>query len=260
VNHVAAYFPDTKGRKLFYQYWEESSKAYDKAIILLHGIGYHSGSYPYLIPALMEVRYKVYAFDFPGFGKSPGKRGDEGEFIEFLDAIETFRRLIVKAEGAREILLLGHSLGAVAALAYLNRYAGHNYRTVAVSPLFSHVPETFELSAFSGEDTWKERLEKDPLFVTKISARLAGAIMAAADDVVKFPPKETKAAFFCGESDPLMPFEELLKTVEGMTMKAKTVKTFPRMQHDLFCGQRRDQVFDSIRLWYSETEYEYKAH
>ena len=73
MNHLSSFFPDPKGARLHYQYWEDSSKGYDRVGLVLHGLGYHSGSYPELVPAFVSARYKVIAPDFAGFGASPGR-------------------------------------------------------------------------------------------------------------------------------------------------------------------------------------------
>ena len=100
MNHLSSFFPDPKGARLHYQYWEDSSKGYDKVALLLHGLGYHSGSYPALVPAFVGARYKVVAPDFAGFGASPGERGAGGT-LAMADAIETLCRRIEAAEGTQ---------------------------------------------------------------------------------------------------------------------------------------------------------------
>lgn len=44
-------------------------------VVLVHGLGEHSGRYGKLISMLNEAGFAVYTFDWPGHGKSPGRGG-----------------------------------------------------------------------------------------------------------------------------------------------------------------------------------------
>lgn len=139
MNHLSAFFPDPKGARLHYQYWEESSKGYDRIALVLHGLGCHSGSYPNLLPPFLAARYKVVAPDFAGFGESPGERGSGG-VLAMADAIEALYRRIEATEGGREIAIVSHSIGAIAALLFIKRYPARRVRLVAIAPTLYGVP------------------------------------------------------------------------------------------------------------------------
>ena len=238
---MSSFFPDPKGTRLHYQYWEDSSKGYERVALILHGLGYHSGSYPMLVPTLVAGRYKVYALDFAGFGASPGDRG-AGGVLAMADAIETLIRRIEALEGAREMNILAHSLGAIAAL------------------LFG-VPVEATPDALSDDEDVRKRLAADRLFASSIPNALAADLDATAKALLADTSflEGRKAAFFVGESDPLVPFERLREIVEALPLKERRFASFPREKHDPLGGKRGGQTMEAVTAWFSETRFEHKA-
>jgi alpha-beta hydrolase superfamily lysophospholipase len=259
VNHLSAFFPDPKGARLHYQYWEDSSKGYDRIALVLHGLGCHSGSYPNLLPSFLAARYKIVALDFAGFGKSPGERGSGG-VLAMADAIEALCRRIEATEGGREIEIVAHSMGAVAALLFLKRYPARRVRLVALSPLLYGVPVDATAEALAADETQRKRLEADPLFAASIPNALASDIDAAAKEILADPSflEGRKAAFFAGEDDQIVPFETLKKTVDTLPLKDGRFGSFPRERHEILGGARGDKAIADILAWLDETRFEYR--
>jgi len=257
VNHIAAYYNGARGDKLRFQYWEESSKAYKRIAIIVHGLGYHSGLYPYLVKALLQDGYKVYAPDLVCFGESPGEKGKGVSTDNYADDLETFRRFIHEREGMREIVFIAHSLGASILAHYSLRYPQVAFRSVLASPILDKASESLSASIFSRENSWIERLEKDPLFVKGISADLASKTCVFGQAPVNAFASR-RFLLLAGESDPFAPFDALKAHFECLEAKDKQFKSFPRMLHDCFTDPRGDQVFDAIIKWLSETQFEYK--
>ncbi|HTX72393.1 MAG TPA: alpha/beta hydrolase [Rectinemataceae bacterium] len=260
MNHLSSFFPDPKGTRLHYQYWESTSKGYDKVALILHGLGYHSGAYPSLVPALVAERFKVYALDFAGFGGSPGQRG-AGGVLAMADAVESLCRRIESVEGAREIDIIAHSMGAVAALLFLKRYPARRTRIAAVAPLLFGVPVDASPETLLEDEGAQHRLQSDERFAPSIPNALASDLDATAKSLLADPSflEGRKAAFFVGESDPLVPFEQLKETVEALPLKNLKFVSFPRERHDPFGGKRGDQAVKAMVAWFDETKFEYRA-
>jgi alpha-beta hydrolase superfamily lysophospholipase len=259
VNHLSSFFPDPKGSRLHYQYWEDSSKGYDRVALLLHGLGYHSGAYPALVPAFVGSRYKVVAPDFAGFGASPGDRGAGGS-IAMADAIEALCRRIEAAEGAREIEIIAHSMGAVAALLFLKRYPARRVRLAIVSPLLFGIPVEATPEALAEDESQRKRISEDPRYAAAIPNTLAADIDKAAKEMLADPSflEGRKAAFFVGEDDPLVPFERLKEVAGKLPLASPRVVSFPRERHDPIGGKRGEQVIAAIMSWLDETRFEYR--
>ena len=260
MNHLSSFFPDPKGMRLHYQSWEASSKSYNKVALVLHGLGCHSGSYPTLVPALVKDNFKVYALDFAGFGASPGQRGAGGT-LAMADAIEALCRRIESAEGAREIHLVAHSMGAVAALLFLKRYPARRTRLAAVAPLLFGVPVDATPEALAEDEAHRERLAGDKAFAASIPNALASDLDSAAKALLADPSflEGRKAVFLVGESDPLVPYDRLKTASEALPLKERRFASFPRERHDPLGGKRGDAVAAAIIAWFSETKFEHKA-
>ena len=260
MNHLSSFFPDPKGARLHYQYWEDSSKGYDKVALVLHGLGYHSGSYPALLPAFVGARYKVVAPDFAGFGASPGERGTGGA-VAMADAIETLCRRIESAEGSREIAIVAHSMGAVAALLFLKRYPARRIRLAVVSPLLFGVPVDASPEALASEEAHKKRISEDPRYAASMPNALAADLDKTAKELLADTSflEGRKAAFFVGEDDPLVPLDRLKESIGTFGLKDARLTTFPRERHDPFGGKHGDLVAQAILSWLDETKFEYRS-
>jgi alpha-beta hydrolase superfamily lysophospholipase len=257
VNHLSSFFSDSRGARLRYQYWEDTSKGYDRIALLLHGLGCHSGSYPSLVPAFVAARYKVVAMDFAGFGESPGERGAGGA-LAMADDVETLVRRIESAEGAREIEIIAHSLGAIAAFLFLKRYPARRSRVAAVAPLLYGVPVDVAPETLAEDEALRARFAADPRFASSIPASLAGDLDSAAKGLLADPSfmEGRKAGFFVGESDDLVPFERLKETVAGLPLASSSFVSFPRERHEITGGKYGDQAIAAIRAWFDETRFE----
>jgi alpha-beta hydrolase superfamily lysophospholipase len=260
VNHLSSFFPDPKGARVHFQYWEDSSKGYDRIAVVLHGLGYHSGADPALIPTLVAARYKVVAPDFAGFGASPGERGVGGA-LAMADAVEALCRRIEAAEGAREIEIIAHSMGAVAALLFLKRYPARRTRLAALSPLFYGVPVDVSPEVLAEDESRRERISGDPHYAASIPNALATDLDKTAKELLADPSflEGRKAAFFVGEDDPIVPFERLKETVAALPLKASRFASFPRERHEITSGKRGDQAVAAILSWLDETRFEQRS-
>ena len=100
-----------------------------KPLLLLHG---WLGSWRYWVPVMEElsVDYRVYAFDFWGFGDSDRRSGryDIESYIQLLDAFVENLGIL-----HRPLPVVGHALGAVVALFWAVRNPDRTDRIMAVN-------------------------------------------------------------------------------------------------------------------------------
>ena len=119
MNSSEGFFKTVRGPELFYRAWHPEAAIETKAvIIIIHGGGEHSGRYLNPVNYLVPRGYAVYAYDLPGHGKSPGKRGHVNRFTEFLDATDSFLQFVREHEQGKPVFLLGHSIGGLIAADY----------------------------------------------------------------------------------------------------------------------------------------------
>lgn len=94
-------------------------------VLIVHGLGEHSGRYDRLMENLAENGIRSFAYDHRGHGRSSGKRGHVRRFRKYLDDLE------IMVEKSREtfssgipLFLLGHSMGGLIALNYAQQKNG----------------------------------------------------------------------------------------------------------------------------------------
>ncbi|MEM9201323.1 MAG: lysophospholipase [Actinomycetota bacterium] len=86
------------------------------AVLLVHGLGEHSGRYEHVGGHLAAAGFEVISLDNRGFGGSGGKRAFVESFSQFQDDVED-QLAEVRTLGLPTVLL-GHSLGALISTGY----------------------------------------------------------------------------------------------------------------------------------------------
>ncbi|WP_063052387.1 alpha/beta hydrolase [Nocardia arthritidis] len=107
------FFDGARGR-MHYRRWPTENPLC--TVVLLPGIGQHSGHYHRFARASQPSGAQVWALDTAGHGLSEGDPERPGTLAELVaDAL----RLVELARADRPLILMGHSLGAVTALGML---------------------------------------------------------------------------------------------------------------------------------------------
>jgi alpha-beta hydrolase superfamily lysophospholipase len=108
-------------------------------MLIVHGLGEHSGRYAALAGDLNALGISVRAFDHRGHGRSQGKRGTVGKDPDCLshDAVDVFNAYA--DEGSDLPFLFGHSMGGLVAMHAVGKLGLRPRGLVASSPaLASH--------------------------------------------------------------------------------------------------------------------------
>lgn len=135
------YLTGVGGIRLHYRCWEVSTPR--GLVIVVHGMGEHSGRYERLAHDFARAGLSTYALDHRGHGRSDGRRGHVRRFTSFLQDLERLRRLAVGTVGEDVPLVwLGHSLGGLILARYLQEYPAVQGRGAVFSaPLMGLVME-----------------------------------------------------------------------------------------------------------------------
>jgi len=88
-------------------------------LLLLHGLGEHSGRYERVGRQVAAAGIALDAFDHAGFGASDGRRGDIDRWSHFHDDVEDRLAAVRGRAGGAPVGLYGHSLGGLMALGYV---------------------------------------------------------------------------------------------------------------------------------------------
>lgn len=173
----------------------------DKGIVLLHGIGEHSGRYLAAIRFFRELGYSVRCFDHRGHGKSGGQRGDTPSDIQMLEDAKG-----VISDFAQQLpsppVLFGHSMGGLLTCRLLTEpelpVSGAMLSAPALAlymPLWSRpvlallmklapglgLPNGLSLPHLCRDPEVIRAYQRDPLVHNKISARLLNSMLSAMD-------------------------------------------------------------------------------
>ena len=95
--------------------WQPAGDA-RAAVLLVHGLGEHSGRYEHVGGHLAGAGFDVVSIDNRGFGGSGGKRAFVESFSQFQDDVED--QLAEVRRLGLPTVLLGHSLGALISTGY----------------------------------------------------------------------------------------------------------------------------------------------
>lgn len=102
------------GVKLFYRCWRADETA--PTLVLLHGLGAHTGWFIDMGNELHARGLTVYAVDHRGFGRSEGARGHVRDGLVYPRDITAFLREVHQQRPTSPLFILGHSMGAIFAL------------------------------------------------------------------------------------------------------------------------------------------------
>src|SRR3989338_9144983 len=108
------YFTSFDGCRLFYRSWRKSA---DSALLIVHGLGEHSGRYDELASFLSELSVSIFAFDLRGHGNSDGPRAFAEDFEQLTKDLKSFRTLVQRdlQPNITRFFVLGQSLGGLIA-------------------------------------------------------------------------------------------------------------------------------------------------
>lgn len=110
------------GLQLHLRHWPATAAAARGQLLIVHGLGEHIERYAHVATALNAQGWDVHGWDHRGHGRSQGRRGD----IPDSDAMlrDTARVVDAVRQPGRRFVLIGHSMGGLAARAYLRHFGG----------------------------------------------------------------------------------------------------------------------------------------
>ncbi|MGA7383058.1 MAG: alpha/beta fold hydrolase [Terriglobales bacterium] len=123
------------GTGLFYRYWP--AEAWNgRVVIVLHGIGYHSGPYKVIADALNPRGITVYGLDARGHGLSCGPRGYTGSIAEVAQDVAAIVDFVKRQQPHAKVFLLGDSMGCNYALNFAKQSSAQLAGLILLAPAF----------------------------------------------------------------------------------------------------------------------------
>lgn len=267
------------GVALFYRYWTQPN-AEAPALILVHGLGAHTGWFVDMGSALNERGLAVYAVDLRGFGRSGGPRGHVRRGGVLVDDCAAFVAEVRRRQPGARVYLLGHSMGAILAtyvaaldarantlsgLILLNPWV---QQTKGASPPLSttvrivlgglmrsdKVPESnagSESRTMTGNPEARNMLDSDSYWVRGRSASFLFQVGGLLRAGVRRQARQVRAPSLviqCG-GDQVVEHGASRRLYDALGVTDKTWKVVPGMMHDAEFEVDRAPLDDLIAGW-----------
>jgi len=133
MQHQTSMFTGFEGLNLFYQSWLPPKPSF-ATVIVVHGVGEHSGRYINIVKQLVPLGIAIYSYDQRGYGLSPGRRGYINGWHEYREDLREFVQHVNNIRGNTPLFLLGHSMGGLVVLDYVLHYPDGLQGVVASAP------------------------------------------------------------------------------------------------------------------------------
>jgi len=258
--------------RLFQQTWEPDGQTL-AVVLLVHGLGEHSGRYAHVAEHLTERGFAIYTLDHYGHGKSDGHAGFVERFSVYLDGVSA---LLEKAQDEQPdvpFFLIGHSMGGLIAATYLldNQDAfkacvlsGPALKTdqappallLALNRLLSKLVPTLpmiqlDVSGVSRDPAVVDAYIGDPLvFHGKLSARLIAELSATMDDTLSRASEiRIPLILLHGEKDVLTAPSGSQEMFDNVSSDDKTLKIYPGLFHEIFNEPEKETVLLEMSAW-----------
>jgi acylglycerol lipase len=236
------------------------------SMLLVHGIGEHSGRYEHVGRAFAESGIDTLAFDNRGFGETDGRPAFAKSFDEYIDDVadllEQRRALDVP------VILMGHSLGGLIVASHLTserpppdfavlsapalKAEIPRWQRIAVPVLSRVTPRLLVKSDFDGsilsrDVAVQEAYDNDPLRVNGTTAGLGRHIMAAMKSTSARLDRITMPTYVLhGADDTLVPPSASLGVGQ---LPNVTRIVWPGLRHECLNEPERDEVIAGIVGW-----------
>jgi alpha-beta hydrolase superfamily lysophospholipase len=239
------------------------------ALLLVHGLGEHSGRYEHVGSFLAERGIDVLGFDNRGFGHSGGRRGHVDRFEDYLDDVEDL--LAERRRLSLPVVLFGHSLGGLIVARYLVEHRCRPDLAVLSSPALAaglpwwkrlaapilgriapwlQLPSPVEGALLSRDPVVGERYATDPLVVRGATAGLSRVLFEAMAVTVRGLDRITVPTYVVhGQDDSLVPAStsEVLEALPDVTRRC-----YQDLLHECFNEPERQVVLDDLAYWLDE--------
>jgi alpha-beta hydrolase superfamily lysophospholipase len=253
--------------------WQPSDHQVKGVVVLIHGLGEHSGRYTHWATKFCNQGFAVYALDLAGHGRSSGKRGHIESFDRLYDDVAELVTIARKNHPNVPIHVYGHSMGgAIALAAAINRPLGQTTLITtgpAIAPGFE--PPAWKISLAKFLDRWAPGLvlgneldiqgisqdpkvvaayKRDPLVHSKLSVRWFNDWLRCVEQIKTRGPKEITSPVLIvhGAKDKLTSpraSEDLGRTLG----ERATFKLWPNDLHELHNEPDQDEVFNYLQSW-----------
>jgi alpha-beta hydrolase superfamily lysophospholipase len=278
MQHDLLPFQSADGLTLHGRVWRPDFGA-KGLVLIVHGLGEHSGRYAGLAGRLMVAGYAVYAYDHLGHGESPGERGMIDRFGRFADDLAAVIPA-VRADAAsrvgerRPLFLFGQSMGGLIAAEYVHEQGADGLAGLLLSapalrlpddtsPLLRKVaplvnrflPKAYatklDVGELSRDPVVGRAYTEDPLTEPRVRVRLGYELLRASERI-----RQTDASAFTlplylvhGEADPITDPDGSRWLYDHAPSDDKTLRLLPDVLHEPHNDPDKEAIVDDLISW-----------
>jgi alpha-beta hydrolase superfamily lysophospholipase len=242
-------------------------------LIIIHGLGEHSGRYDDFANFLSGQGWRIYLYDQRGHGKTPGIRSYVEAFDILVEDLHSFVEFVAGQEGRRKPFLLGHSFGAQVVINYLTKYPSEvrgvmlsspNIRLAMAVPWLKRflgkwascvlpslsVPNDINPQWISHDKKVIQEYRDDPLVLNRITLRLGNELLQNLEVIPPMAAKiKTPIFLFQGSADKVTSPEGTREFYQQIPGKDKQLKIYPGFFHETLNERGRKQVYADVAHW-----------
>ena len=254
------------GIRILTRHW--AAEAPRAALLLVHGLGEHSGRYEDVGDQFAAAGFEGFAWDHRGFGASGGERAWVDSWSRFHDDVEDRLAAVRAAMPGRPVVLYGHSMGGLIALGYAtsgrplpdllvlsapgidDSLAGWKH---ALGPILGRIAPHLRVSngiapeMLSGSSDRQRQAREDPLMLDTSTTRF-GALAFAEQARVRAAAHRlsTPTLVIHGEADPIVPVSASgpLAEISGVTRR-----TYADVRHELHNELEGPAIVADVIAW-----------
>lgn len=248
-------------------------------VLMVHGYGEHSGRYEHVLERLGASGFRVAAGDLRGHGRSDGPRGHVERFEHYVDDVEAIVEHLRRQDALRErlpLVLIGHSLGGLVTLRYVQRHARHVDGFALVAPFLGLIfpvplwkrglakvmstvwprysePTELPTELLSHDPAWVENFETDPLVFHHATARWftetqSAQRLALSGAESQMPPMLLMLA----GQDRMVSNDAARRIHAALGAPEDDVCEYPDFFHDMLHEVDNERLVDDIARWIQE--------
>jgi alpha-beta hydrolase superfamily lysophospholipase len=262
-----------EGYELFLRSWKMDGP---DVLLILHGLGGHSGWYIDMGNELASRGISVYAMDHRGFGRSGGLRGHIENYRTFVEHIGYVVTEISKRHPEAGIFLLGHSMGAIfathfaakdqqrlAGIVFLNPWVGDTSRVslgttlaVLLGGMFKSRRSRQFAGGTEGMTTNAEAIKMllaDSYWQRAQTSSFMFQVLLMRSAIIKQARQITIPALVMqAEEDKAVLLEGSRKLYEALASSDKTWKAYADYDHDSQFEKDRSEMDNDLVAWMRE--------
>lgn len=263
---------------LFYRAWVPPGAK--KCVILVHRGHEHSGRLVDVVENLGIADAAFFAWDARGHGQSPGDRGYAPSFARVVKDLDAFVRHVSATHGfaIEDMVVLGHSVGAVTVSAWVHDFAPAIRAMVLVTPALrvklyvpfartglamlqklrgdkkSYVQSYVKPTMLTHDAEQARRYADDPLITRAIAVNVLLDLYEIAERIVADAGAiRVPTLVLSGGADWVVDVKEQQKFFDRLGSARKKMRVFDGMYHDLLHEAGRAEVLGEIRTFITES-------